>query len=82
MTDEEINKYCDVAFENFRKELLKEHALPAMLIAVEVDKEDTKVFNICFKLVPCKEMVRVMFNAANNCQKEILSKTFQKCRLN
>jgi hypothetical protein len=82
MDDKDIEKYCDKAFTQFKEECLKEHCIPIMLMAAEVDTDNAQVFNLCSKKIPCEEMIRCLHEATKSCQKEIIARKYVKNELN
>jgi hypothetical protein len=72
MTDKDIEKFCDKAFAEFKKDLLEHRAIPIMLIAAEVDSDNAPVFQLCTKSISCAEMIKTLHNAIKNCEKEML----------
>lgn len=82
MDDNDIEKYSDKFFTEMKRELLENHCIPIMLMAVEVDTDNAQVFNLCAKQIPCEKMVRCLHNAVKNCQKEILTRKYAKDDLN
>jgi hypothetical protein len=82
MNDKDIEKYCDRAFQEFKRELKINHCIPVMLMAVEVDTDNAHVFNLCSKQIPCRKMVRALHEAIKNCHKEILESKFEGNELN
>ena len=72
MNDKELEKYCDEAFTEFKRDLKEHHAIPIMLIAAEADSDNTQVFQLCTKSISCEEMIKSLHNAIKNCQKEML----------
>jgi hypothetical protein len=72
MTDKDIEKFCDKAFEEFKEDLKEQRAIPIMLIAAEVDADNSQVFQLRTKSISCEEMVKTLHNAIKNCEKEMM----------
>lgn len=82
MTDKEIEEYCLKAFAEFTIQMKAQHSIPILLLAGTVDDDDSEIFQLCTKSIPCEKMIKCLHNAIKNCHKEILEKNITKCKLN
>jgi hypothetical protein len=80
MTDQEIIAYIKKAFKEYEQELLARRSIPLLLMCAEADTDNTEVFQLCSKTVPCGEMIRCLKNAINNCRSEMLRESAQDRR--
>jgi len=55
MDDKDIEKYCDKALTQFKEECLKEHCIPIMLMAAEVDTDTPKSLTCALKRYPVRK---------------------------